>query len=131
MRFERLALVEELIKAFAARPVAGELFILLFVICDLCFDRLFHIVRHRGRRLQHHVEFVGMESKRLATGVFGLEECPDVRRGDVLLRGVLLGVEYHGWSRNRGSAAPWNSATDNVVTQLALVDAALAKEIGE
>lgn len=47
------------------------------------------------------------------------------------LRGVLLGVEYHGWSRNRGPGAPWNSATDNVVTQLALVDAALAKEVGE
>ncbi len=47
------------------------------------------------------------------------------------LRGVLLGVEFHGWSRNRGPAAPWNSATDNVVTQLALVDAALVKEIGE
>lgn len=47
------------------------------------------------------------------------------------LRGVLHGVEYHGWSRNRGPAAPWNPATDNVVTQLALVDAALAKEAGE
>lgn len=47
------------------------------------------------------------------------------------LRGVLLGVEYHGWSRNRGPAAPWNPTTDNVLTQLALVDAALAKEIGE
>ncbi len=47
------------------------------------------------------------------------------------LRGVLLGVEYHGWSRNRGQGAPWNPITDNVVTQLALVDAALAKEVGE
>lgn len=47
------------------------------------------------------------------------------------LRGVLLGVEYHGWSRNRGPAAPWDTATDNVVTQLALVDAALAKEVDE
>jgi hypothetical protein len=47
------------------------------------------------------------------------------------LRGVLLGVEFHGWSRNRGSAAPWNPAADNVVTQLTLVDAALAKEVGE
>lgn len=47
------------------------------------------------------------------------------------LRGVLLDVEYHGWSRNRGPTAPWNPATDNVVTQLALVDAALTKEIGE
>jgi hypothetical protein len=44
------------------------------------------------------------------------------------LRGVLLGVEFHGWSRNRGPAAPWNPAVDNVVTQLALVDAALDKE---
>jgi hypothetical protein len=47
------------------------------------------------------------------------------------LRGVLLGVEFHGWSRHCGPAAPWNSATDNGVTQLALVDAALVKEIGE
>lgn len=47
------------------------------------------------------------------------------------LRGVLLGVEFHGWSRNRGAGMPWNPATDNVATQLALVDAALAKEVGE
>ncbi len=47
------------------------------------------------------------------------------------LRGVLQGVEYHGWSRNRGPGAPWSPATDNVVTQLAMVDAALAKEVGE
>ncbi|OQW40188.1 MAG: hypothetical protein A4S08_05250 [Proteobacteria bacterium SG_bin4] len=47
------------------------------------------------------------------------------------LRGVLLGVEYHGWSRNRGPAAPWDANIDNVVTQLALVDAALANEVDE
>jgi len=47
------------------------------------------------------------------------------------LRGTLLGVEYHGWSRNRGAGAPWNPAVDNVVTQLALVDAALTREVGE
>lgn len=47
------------------------------------------------------------------------------------LRGMLLGVEYHGWSRNRGPAAPWDATTDNVVTQLALVEAALAKEVDE
>jgi Prokaryotic E2 family E/Multiubiquitin len=47
------------------------------------------------------------------------------------LRGVLLSVELHGWSRHRGTAAPWNPTNDNVVTQLALVDAALAKEVGE
>jgi len=47
------------------------------------------------------------------------------------MRGVLLGVEFHGWSRNRGPSAPWNATTDNVITQLALVDAALSKEVGE
>jgi len=47
------------------------------------------------------------------------------------LRGVLLGAEYHGWSRNRGPSAPWDANTDSVVTQLTLVDAALAKEIDE
>ena len=47
------------------------------------------------------------------------------------LRGVLLGAEYHGWSRNRGPGAPWDANTDSVVTQLALVDAALAKEVDE
>ena len=47
------------------------------------------------------------------------------------LRGVLLGTEFHGWSRNRGRSAPWNPALDNVVSQLALVDAAIAKEVGD
>jgi hypothetical protein len=47
------------------------------------------------------------------------------------LRGILLGVEFHGWSRNRGSAAPWDSTKDNVITQLALVETALNKEVGE
>lgn len=46
------------------------------------------------------------------------------------LRGTIDGREFHGWSRNRGSL-PWNPATDNVATQLMLVDAALAKEVGE
>jgi hypothetical protein len=46
------------------------------------------------------------------------------------LRGTIFGSVFHGWSRNRG-AARWNPATDNVSTQLALVDAALAKEAGE
>jgi hypothetical protein len=46
------------------------------------------------------------------------------------MRGTLLGVEFHGWSRYRPSE-PWDPAKDNVVTQLALVDAALAKEVGE
>ena len=47
------------------------------------------------------------------------------------LRGTILGHEFHGWSRHRGSTAPWNPATDNVVTQIGLVEAALMKELGE
>ena len=47
------------------------------------------------------------------------------------LRGSIFGVEFHGWSRHRGSSAPWDSATDNVVTHLGLVEAALTKEVGE
>ncbi len=44
------------------------------------------------------------------------------------LRGTIFGQEYHGWSRRRGDAS-WNPLTDNVTTQLALVEGALAKEI--
>lgn len=47
------------------------------------------------------------------------------------MRGVIREKEFHGWSRNRGQGAPWNAEKDNVVTQLALVEAALAKEVGE
>ncbi len=46
------------------------------------------------------------------------------------MRGTIRKKEFHGWSRNRG-AVGWNPAVDNVVTQLALVEAALAKEVGE
>lgn len=46
------------------------------------------------------------------------------------LRGTIDQREFHGWSRNRGSLA-WNPAADNVSTQLMLVEAALAKEVGE
>jgi Prokaryotic E2 family E len=44
------------------------------------------------------------------------------------MRGTIFGQEYHGWSRRRGDAA-WNPLTDNVATQLALVEGALAKEV--
>jgi hypothetical protein len=47
------------------------------------------------------------------------------------MRGVIRRNEFHGWSRNRGQGAPWNAEKDNVVTQLALVEAALTKEVGE
>lgn len=47
------------------------------------------------------------------------------------MRAHLHGEEVHGWSRHRGPSAPWNPASDNVVTQLLLVDAALLKEVGD
>lgn len=47
------------------------------------------------------------------------------------LRGSIFGLEFHGWSRHRGNTAPWDPATDNVVTHLGLVEAALTKEVGE
>ena len=40
---------------------------------------------------------------------------------------VIRGAQFNGWSRHR----PWNPAVDNVVTQLAMVESAIAKEIGE
>lgn len=39
-------------------------------------------------------------------------------------------VIFQGWSRHR-TPTPWDPATDNVITQLALVDGCLLKEIGE
>ncbi len=39
-------------------------------------------------------------------------------------------VNFQGWSRHR-TPTPWNPAIDNVITQLALVDGCLLKEIGE
>jgi hypothetical protein len=39
----------------------------------------------------------------------------------------IRGVGFNGWSRHR----PWNPAVDNVVTQLAMVESVIAKEIGE
>ncbi len=40
---------------------------------------------------------------------------------------TIRGAAFNGWSRHR----PWNPAVDNVVTQLAMVESAIAKEIGE
>ncbi len=44
---------------------------------------------------------------------------------------TIVGVPFNGWSRHRGPESPWNPSTDNVVTHLALVESALAKEVGE
>lgn len=46
------------------------------------------------------------------------------------LNGVIDGKPYVGWSRYR-PGQPWNPDVDNVVSQFALVEAALLKEAGE
>lgn len=44
---------------------------------------------------------------------------------------VICGTPFNGWSRHRGQEAPWNPRTDNVITHLALVESAIAKEVGQ
>ncbi|MFD2265408.1 multiubiquitin domain-containing protein [Lacibacterium aquatile] len=44
---------------------------------------------------------------------------------------VIGGLTYGRWSRHRGAGSLWNPAIDNVVTHLALVDASIAKEVGQ
>jgi hypothetical protein len=44
---------------------------------------------------------------------------------------AICGTPFNGWSRHRGPPAPWNPATDNVITHLALVESAIAKEVGQ
>lgn len=44
---------------------------------------------------------------------------------------TIFGTPFNGWSRHRGPPAPWNPATDNVITHLALVESAIAKEVGQ
>lgn len=49
----------------------------------------------------------------------------------IQVRANIDGLEYQGWSRHRNPSNPWDPATDNVVTHLALVDGCLAKELGQ
>lgn len=44
---------------------------------------------------------------------------------------TICGTPFNGWSRHRGPPTPWNPATDNVITHLALVESAIAKEVGQ
>lgn len=45
------------------------------------------------------------------------------------VRAIIDNVEFHGWSRHRGSTSEWMVGVDNVVTHLALVESALQKEV--
>ncbi|OAH21853.1 hypothetical protein AX289_25310 [Methylorubrum populi] len=47
------------------------------------------------------------------------------------MQASIRGVAFNGWSRHRGPGSPWNPAADNVSTHMALVEAALLKEVGE
>lgn len=44
---------------------------------------------------------------------------------------TIEGEQFQGWSRHRNGAHPWDPFTDNVATQLALVEHSLAREFGE
>lgn len=48
-----------------------------------------------------------------------------------LMELVISNVPFQTWSRHRGQESMWNPRRDNVVTHLALVESAIAKEVGE
>lgn len=48
-----------------------------------------------------------------------------------LMEQPIGGVTFQTWSRHRGQSSEWNPRRDNVVTHLALVESAIAKEVGE
>ncbi len=41
----------------------------------------------------------------------------------------ILGQPFQRWSRHRGPGSPWRGGIDNVITHLALVDAAILREV--
>lgn len=44
---------------------------------------------------------------------------------------TIEGLSFQRWSRHRGSGSPWHPGRDNVMTHLALVEAALNKEVDQ
>lgn len=46
-----------------------------------------------------------------------------------LMQQVIGGITFQTWSRHRGQGAAWNPGRDNVITHLALVETAIAKEV--
>lgn len=48
-----------------------------------------------------------------------------------LMQQVIGNIPFQTWSRHRGQESMWNPRRDNVVTHLALVESAIAKEVGE
>lgn len=48
-----------------------------------------------------------------------------------LMEQQISGTTFQTWSRHRGQISAWNPRRDNVVTHLALVESAIAKEVGQ
>lgn len=44
---------------------------------------------------------------------------------------VIGNTSFQRWSRHRGAGSVWNPLKDNVITHLALVESAIAKEVGQ
>lgn len=57
--------------------------------------------------------------------------CDGVAIPNTHVTAVIEEVQFQGWSRHRNGAHPWDPFTDNVATQLALVEHSLAREFGE
>lgn len=57
--------------------------------------------------------------------------CDGVAIPNTQITAVIERVQFQGWSRHRNGAHPWDPFSDNVATQLALVEHSLAREFGE
>jgi hypothetical protein len=57
--------------------------------------------------------------------------CDGVAIPNTQVTAAIEGVQFQGWSRHRNGANPWDPFTDNVATQLALVEYSLGREFGE
>lgn len=57
--------------------------------------------------------------------------CDGIAIPNTQVTAAIEGVQFQGWSRHRNGAHPWDPFTDNVATQLALVEHSLAREFGE
>lgn len=57
--------------------------------------------------------------------------CDGVAIPNTQVTAAIEGVPFQGWSRHRNGAHPWDPFTDNVASQLALVEHSLAREFGE
>lgn len=57
--------------------------------------------------------------------------CDEVAIPNTQITVVIEEMQFQGWSRHRNGATPWDPFSDNVATQLALIEHSLAREFGE